>query len=180
MNRWVSAALSALSNLWLSLIVVMAFGTGAVAVRFAAEYLVNDNRDVSYWVEYESVVPVSSVYPVGSRPIFFSKATWHHDVQVSWPDVMWCEDSEGPDAGILRRLTAAAQNRTQVRNAGLVGHYDEAGSLIAGSSSGFWQWDGHVPEYPSVCWLAPSPVLHPSPGVERPVPVPPTTTFEFR
>lgn len=180
MKRWLRMTFAISSSLWLSLMLVAGLGTGAVAVRFAIEYIVNTQRNVTHWVDYETVEPVSSVYPIGSQPVFFSKATWHREVIVAWPDVMWCKPTEGPNAGTVRRLTASAQNRKEVRDAGTVGHYDEAGNLAQGSSSGFWQWDGPVPQYAATCWLDPNPVLYPSPLVERYVHVPPTTPFEFR
>jgi len=179
-TRWLARTLAVSNGVLASLALIVALGCSAVTIRYLVEYVVNNNRDTSHWVEYFEVSPVAESFPVGSQPVFYSRATWHTEVLAGWQDVMWCEETEGPYKGRQRRMEATGFDRRELRRTGLVGHYDENGKRVAGSFAGYWEWQGPVPAHPATCWLDPRPVLYPSPLVGRSVPVPPTSIFEFR
>lgn len=176
MDRALGMSDGILGALW----AVCLFAICAVFLRFGVEYGVNSVRDVSRWVEYESVSPASESFPVGTNPVFYTRAVWHREVVASWPDVMWCEMTEGPDAGQIRRLSPNDGTLRYIGKPRLVGYYDDSGNTVDGGSSGYWEWNGPVPDHPAKCWLEPRPTIYPSLLVERIVPVEPTAIFYFK
>jgi len=163
------------------------FFTYGVTARFAIEYTVNSTRNTSHWVEYFDVVPTRENYPVGTHPKFRSHSIWHLTVRAAWPDVMRCNMLEGPDRGeiVSFRLQTSEEERLwelsfEPVKPRMTGFYDENGELLEDSSSGIWMWNGQIPQYKSMCWLEPNPVINPSPLVFRDVPAPHTQLFWFR
>ena len=180
MTRWLERTFAVSSGMLTALLAVVVLGSSAVALRYVAEYVVNSHRDSSHWVEYNEVKPVADSFPVGTQPIFYTRAIWHQEIVVAWKDILWCEPSEGPYKGKRIRHDATGSERREVRRPGMSGYYDEAGYMLDGSSSGYWQWDGPIPAHAGTCWLEPRPTLYPSEFVTRHVSVDLTPTFEFR
>lgn len=166
------------------------WGIAAIVVLFTVEYGVNNVRPTDHWVKYYLVLaardavgePIEGprVFKIGSKPEFFTQSEWFIDVPVAWPDVMWCLLQDGPNKGRTKRYTAPNGNIKYPRKAGITGFYEEDGTLVKGSTPGYWDWEGDVPKYAAQCQLEANPVLYPSPFVERHVVLPLTDYFYFR
>lgn len=176
---WFTTALRISEGLIRAIVLCVAFGVGAVVVRFIAEYVVNENRPIDFWVQYYDVRPTKYWWPVGAKPRFLSHSQWFNEVEVDWPDVMWCRDSEGPSKGELYRISADSEGEKNHKIPGKSGFYDDEGNLLEGSSPGFWKWSGDVPLFPSKCFLDPNLRLYPSPLVVRKLDIPKTDVFFF-
>ena len=166
------------------------WGLAAIVIVFSMQYAINEVRSTDHWVKYYVVMaareangePIDGprVFKIGSKPEFFTQSEWFLDVPVAWPDVMWCLLQDGPNKGRTKRYTAPNGGIKYPRRAGKTGFYEEDGSLSAGSTPGYWDWEGDIPKYKADCKLEPNPVLYPSPLVDRDVVVPMTDVFYFR
>lgn len=153
-----------------------------VGAMLSVQYVVNSVRDTSHWVEYIEVEPVISVYPLGFQPVFYSKAIWKLPVVASWSeDIMWCTPEAGPYKGKRRRLDPNGNHKSyrSLKKPGKVGFYADDGQPELGSLPGYWTWNGDIPRYPATCTLEARPIIYPSPGVARLVPVPESRPFRF-
>ena len=162
---------------------VFGFGIAGVVGMMGIEYLVNSSRSPSHYVEYYDDTPYSirQIYPVGTKPTFFSKNEWKVEVDAGWPEILRCIDSEGPLKDKSRIINANGSTVITKKKPSRAGWYfdEEKQHLMPGSKSGYWDWSGPVPAFPSKCRLEAKVAIHPSPGVTLYYILEPTDWFYF-
>ena len=153
------------------------FATVSVGAKLAIEYVVNQTRSPSYWVEYEAVQPTTDWFAIGVAPTFYTRAIWHRKVSAAWTDILWCTPMSGDMAGRIVRYNSPNAGRRYQKKPGPVGIYDTDGNIVDGGLGGFWEWGGRLPAVPANCWAEHELTIFPSPFVEHDVPIPRGSDF---
>lgn len=143
---------------------------GAIVLALCLQFTFHTVVPASFWVEYYKSEPARKQYHVGDNPVFFTQSIWHRKVPVEWPDIIWCAETEGHFKGIERRFKSQNVER-YIRRPGIAGFYDLQGHLVNGSVSGYFDWVGYIPKRPAKCRFDPHPVIYPSWGVQKSVPI---------